>query len=68
MKLELGNIDAKRGAVIGAAYHLMHLLNTQVGPTKDWPIQVRVDDPAVKAELERLLDETNDALGNLLTK
>lgn len=61
-------IDSKRGAVIGAAYHLMQLLNTQVGETKDWPIQILVDDPTVKAQLERLLDELNKSLAELLTK
>ncbi len=68
MKLDLGNIDAKRGAVIGAAYHLMQFLNTEVGHTKDWPVQIQVDEPAKKEELERLLDETNKALGNLLVR
>lgn len=68
MKLKLGDIDAKRGAVIGAAYHLMQFLNTEVGQTKDWPVQILVDDPEKKQQMERLLDETNKALGNLLTR
>jgi hypothetical protein len=66
--INLGDIDAKRGAVIGATYHLMQFLNTEVGATKDWPVHILVDDAEKKQQLERLLDETNKALGNLLTK
>jgi hypothetical protein len=68
VKLDLGNIDAKRGAVIGAAYHLMQFLNTEVGHTKDWPVQIQVDEPEKAQELRRLLQETNTALEGLLNR
>lgn len=67
MKLDLGDIDAKRGAVIGAAYHLMQFLNTQAGNTKDWPVRIQADSPEAE-QLARLLDETNKALENLLKR
>lgn len=67
MSPNLGDIDSKRGAVIGATYHLMQFLNTKVGHTKDWPVRIHADSPESE-ELARLLAETNKALAALLTR
>jgi len=61
----MNDIDPKRGAVIGAAYHLMQFMNTKVGHTRDWPVRIMADSPE-REELARLLDETNKALETLI--
>lgn len=57
--------DAKRGKVIGAAWHLHEFLLTNVGPTKDWPIRIEWDDEAKAGELKQLLNELKDSLDDL---
>ena len=59
-------IDAKRGAVIGATFRLMHCINNNVGPTADWPIRITADTPEMKEELTRLFADVNKALGELI--
>lgn len=61
----MNDVDAKRGAVIGAAWHLNEFLKANVGHTKDWPLQILWDDPVAAEQLTRLLTDLNDALKSL---
>jgi hypothetical protein len=58
------DLDAKRGAVIGAALALTTFIEANAGDTKDWPIRITGDLPEI-GQFAELHNELKKALVEL---